>query len=291
MTKRFDEMTPAEADQVFAGFLDQRPKALAYRRQRLAADGQDPDELLDGSVASLEPLWAWVKRQLPSGPRQEGWRTDTDQVVGQPVPGWYRHEIAEERALSADSVRLVDGVISYVGEVVMAAVAGARWRRGYHPVRRWVDQNSPVLAREDEQFGVIRMVFGMARRHVREPGSGPDRKLCDLVQGWINVLRQADPAPVEIEQPALNVALGAEVSVERGDVAGEWIVGLDDDVWVLVGDAAIERLGDALPGNVGVTEAEFEDREILIVRGRVDPDSLKRWVVAELTRSAGDSCP
>lgn len=55
----------------------------------------------------------------------------------------------------------------------------------------------------------------------------------------------------------------------------------------MVGDAALDRLADALPGNAGVTDAMFEDREVLVARGRIDPAALKRWVVAELARTAG----
>lgn len=40
-------------------------------------------------------------------------------------------------------------------------------------------------------------------------------------------------------------------------------------------------------GNAGVTEAAFEDFESLVVNGRIDPQELKPWVVAELVRNAG----
>lgn len=285
MTKQFDELTPAEADEVLVRFAEERPQALAHLRERLFADGQDPDGLLDGSVASLEPLWVWTKEQLR--PRADGaWQTETEPFEGQPAPAWFRHETREEPTLSLESVQLLDGVIAYIGDVMMAAVPGTAWRRGHEPVRGWIDQNRPVLARGSAQIGVTRRVTGLARAHLVEPGTRPDSRLREVVELWVDQLRQAAPAPDQPREPVLDVALDAEISVEPGDAAGEWIVELSDDVRLLVGDAATQRLADTLPGNLGVTDAEFEDREVLVVRGRLDPDELKRWVVAELGRNA-----
>jgi hypothetical protein len=283
MTEPFSELTPAEADEVFARFLAGRPQALAGLRDRLAADGQDADAVLDGSVDSLVPLWTWVKAELR--PRKDGvWEWEAETFEGQSAPQWYRHDTREERLLSLDSVHLLDGVMSYVGEVVGRAVPGASWRRGYDRVRAYIDQNRPVLGRGDGEVGVSRMVFGTARSHLFEPGSSPDDQLCGFVDRWIDMLRR--DVTEETLAPPLKAVLDDEIDVKRGDEAGEWIVELADDVRMWVGDSALDCLALVVPGNAGVIAAAFEDREILVARGRIDPVELKRFVVAELTRTA-----
>jgi hypothetical protein len=283
MTEPFSELTPAEADEVFAGFVAGRPQALTRLRDRLAADGQDADGVLDGSVDSLVPLWAWTKGELRR--RDDGWESETEPFAGQPAPEWYRHETREERLLSLDSVHLLDGVVSYVGEVVMGAVPGVAWRRGYDRVRAYVDQNRPVLARGDVAVAVTRMVFGSARSHLFEPGSSPDDQPRARVDRWIDELRRADPPGDGAEEP-LGAVLDEEIVVERGDEADEWVVGFGDEVFALVDRPVVDRLAEVLPGTAGVTAAAFEDREVLVVSGDVDPGALKRRVVAELTRRA-----
>jgi hypothetical protein len=88
-----------------------------------------------------------------------------------------------------------------------------------------------------------------------------------------------------MERDEMLEILEEEVTVEPGDEPGAWIVELYDDVRAAAGDDAIERLEQSLVGNVGVTEAVFEDREVLVVEGPRDPDELKRWIVAELYRT------
>lgn len=284
MTKPFSELKPAEADAVFAGFVAGRPETLAGLRDRLAASGQDADAMLDGSVDSLVPLWAWIKGELRARDDDAG-QTEAEPFEGQPAPEWYRHDSTQEWTLSLDAVHLLDGVMSYVGEVVMGAVPGVAWQRGHHRVPAYAHQNRPVLARGDEEVAVSPMVFGTARSHLREPGSSPDDQLRGFVDRWIDRLRRAEAPEDEVDLP-LDAVLDEEVAVERGDEADEWIVELGDDVRALVGQPALDRLADVLPGNAGVTAATFEDREVLVAAGRIDPAVLKRWVVAELTRTA-----
>jgi hypothetical protein len=286
MTKPFAELTPAEADEVVAAFVASRPQALAGLRDRLVADGQDADAVLDGSVDGLVPLWAWIKGELRHRDDDAG-RSESEPFEGQPAPAWYRHDCREERMLSLDSVHLLDGLVSYIGEVVMGAVPGATWRRGQHPVRAFAHRNRPVLARGDEQIAVGPMVFGSARSHLHEPGSSRDDQPRARVERWIDELRRADgPESDTADDEPLDAVLDQGITVERGDVADEWFVEFGDDVALLVGQPAIDRLAHVLPGNAGVSTAAFEDREVLVANGGLDPAALKRWIVAELTRTA-----
>ncbi|GGI08713.1 hypothetical protein [Egicoccus halophilus] len=288
MTTPFDELPPAEADAIVARFVAARPQALADLRDRLVTDGQDPDALLDGSVDSLVPLWAWGKRHLRR--RDDGLAdTEAEPFAGQSVPEWYRHDTHRERLLSLDSVRLLDGVLTYVGEVVRRAVPGVAWRRGHHEVRAYAHRNRPVIGRGDEEVGAGPMVFGAARSHLLEPGSSPDGQLRGFVDRWVERLRAADAGSDERlhgESGPPPVAVLDDVVVSRGVEADEWVVEFGDDARALVGQAVVERLADTLPGNAGVTAATFEDREVLVVSGSVDPGELERFVVAELFRDA-----
>jgi hypothetical protein len=284
MTRPFSELEPAEAEAVVARFVDGRPQALARLRDRLAADGQDVRTVLDGSVESLVPLWAWIKAALRRRD-DDGWESEAEPFEGQSVPEWYRHETREERLLSLDAVHLLDGVVAYVGDVVIGAVPGVAWKRGHDRVRSYVDQNRPVLVRGDVAVAVSRMVLGSARSHLFEPGSSPDDQPRTRVDRWIDELRRAD-VPEEAAEEPLAAVLEEQVAVERGEEADEWVVEFGDDVRAAVGQPALDRLVHALPGNAGVIAATFEDREVLVASGTVDPVVLKRWVVAELTRAA-----
>jgi hypothetical protein len=96
MTEPFDELEPAEADEVLARFVAGRPQALASLRDRLVASGHDADAMLDGSVDSLVSLWAWTKGELRACD-VGAWKSEAEPFEGQPVPEWYRHDVREER--------------------------------------------------------------------------------------------------------------------------------------------------------------------------------------------------
>jgi hypothetical protein len=53
----YRDLTQAKTGAAHQEFLDERGPALAQLLERLLADGQDPDALLDGTFESLVPLW------------------------------------------------------------------------------------------------------------------------------------------------------------------------------------------------------------------------------------------
>ena len=52
----YRDLTKAKDAAALQEFLDERGPALERLRERLLADGQDPDALLDGTFESLVPL-------------------------------------------------------------------------------------------------------------------------------------------------------------------------------------------------------------------------------------------
>lgn len=52
----YRDMTDAGAAAAFQEFVAEPSPALARLREHLVADGQDPAALLDGTIASLDPL-------------------------------------------------------------------------------------------------------------------------------------------------------------------------------------------------------------------------------------------
>jgi hypothetical protein len=106
----YHAMSKVEAAAALEVFLRERPLALRRLEQRLRQAGEDPDRLLDGSPESLTPLWLWTREGL--SPRGDGpQRMDS-------WPTWLRHTVDVERSLSEDSIALIDGLTSYLCQVV-----------------------------------------------------------------------------------------------------------------------------------------------------------------------------
>ncbi|CAN7333783.1 hypothetical protein LJR013_001870 [Pseudarthrobacter oxydans] len=105
-------MTKKQSEAAFQEYLDERAPALERLREALAADGQDPDVLLDGSVESLVPLSRWVLAHLTRA--DDPGATDTS-VPREQWPSWARQEYEVMHSLSLESLFLLDGVVSYLG--------------------------------------------------------------------------------------------------------------------------------------------------------------------------------
>ena len=125
----FRKMTKRQASAALAEYLAERPVALQRLRGELAADDQDPDTLLDGTPGSLTPLWRWVATRImtmedndipfdPDAPAPAWW------------PSWARYSSDLPRTTPDEVVPLLDGFISYLGDVVTTAAPEAVWQVG-----------------------------------------------------------------------------------------------------------------------------------------------------------------
>ena len=106
-------MTKKQSEAAYQEYLDERAPALERLWEALAADGQDPDVLLDGSVESLVPLWRWILAHLTRA--DDPGATDTTSVPREQWPAWARHEYEVMHSLSLESLFLLAGLVSYLG--------------------------------------------------------------------------------------------------------------------------------------------------------------------------------
>ena len=123
----YADLTDQQAAAALEEFLGERPAALRYLNLAVG----DAVEL-DHTVESLGPLWVWVKQRLRLGPSGA-------------QPSWSRLRPGEHERFEESSLRLLDGLISYVIEIVTSAVPDAEWQVATDPHPRYLNQNEPIL--------------------------------------------------------------------------------------------------------------------------------------------------
>lgn len=259
-------LSDAEAETALQEFLDERGPALERLHQALQAGGQDPRVLLDESVKSLRPLWAWVKSAVAEAPEEE-----LEPLLTH-APSWLRHCTGKKPNITPESVAVVDGLISYVCRVVERAVPEAEWRVGHKPVKDWVWENHPVLAIGDRTWALGELV----QRSTYPIGGrirSDDNDLALRVKAFIDHMQRAgknisnDEPLVEVEDLGGHPLRGRELEVAlREDIA---------HVLSLV----VDRLVKKLRKEQGIMGVIREDREVLLVATDTwEADRLEDWV-------------
>ena len=139
----YRDFSEARAAAALQEYLDERGPALERLRERLVADGQDPAVVLDGTPESLVPLWRWMLSRFT---RQDApGATDPNSVPPEEVPSWERYLPGKESILSLESLTLIDGLVSYLAEVVQARSPLARWEFARHRIKGYLLNKHPVL--------------------------------------------------------------------------------------------------------------------------------------------------
>jgi hypothetical protein len=100
----YADLTEQQAAAALEDFLQERSPALRHL-ELAVGDAVD----LDHSVESVIPLWVWAKQRLRLGPSGQ-------------QPSWSRLGLGEHERLDAASLQLLDGLISYVIDIVTSAV-------------------------------------------------------------------------------------------------------------------------------------------------------------------------
>lgn len=264
-------MTRAQAAAALQEFLDERAPALVRLRAALAEDGPRPETLLDGSIESLTPLWQWLLSRFTL--RDAPGATDPASVSREAWPSWERHTYEEELTLSFESLVLLDGLVSYLADVVLAQALEARWEAARHPIKRYAYNNHPVLVSGAGEIHNFLPGFpdASARGALKGFRESPDDTMAVHARQLIESLNRVEVEPAEEAKPEplfevvdtsdepggynLEIDLGEEIAHERSRKVERWV-------------RELAREAD-------VYEAIREDREIILVRA-------PSWTVAQL---------
>lgn len=275
-------MTASQAASALQELLDEREAALERLKEHLLAEGQDPAVHLDGTVDSLVPLWRWIVSRL-TGPRAEG-ATDPASVPREDWPSWHRYTREEERVLSFESLVLLDGLVSYLADVVRAHAPSARWETVRHPIKRYAYNNHPVLGSGNGDIHAFLpgIPASDARALLRGMREVPDDVIAKYASSVIEELN-AEGSGVNQE-----IDTGDEPLVEIKDLGGDELRGRELEV-SLREDIAHEhspmvgRLVKTLAKQEGIAGVVREDREVLLVAtASWTTEQLERWIARYL---------
>ena len=245
----YEEMTPAQAADALDEFIAERAPALTRLRTTLTSHAA-PRRLLDGSPASVAPVWEWISTRaaahgvapctLEEDPTRDSW------------PSWARHGMLVDPHPPAATLALVDGFTSYLAVVLTTAVPQARWQVGEHRLEHYPMTGYPVLVADHHQIFLPAMPLYSAYQsaHGRDPMSGTE--MAEYTRRTITALRGQGPVAAITEEPLLTVV--AEVDC--------FDVGLRAD------------LPTTHPGLVERLITELADRDGVASVYRYGPDAL-----------------
>lgn len=275
----YRDLTEQGAAAAFEEFMAERGPALDRLRDRMAADGVYPSELLDGSVGSLVPLWRWVLTHLTK--RDDPGATDPAMVPREQWPSWERYTWEEEPVLSLESLLLLDGVVSCLAAVVTDRAPTARWEVAHHKVKRYEFNNHPVLVGDGGIHNFLpALPLVEARATLLGVRQSPDDRISSYAEGLIEQLSPvvepvgsstAEPEPkFEVEdirtEPGgydVEIGLGEELAHERSD--------------------DVDRLLRELAAQDGVSRVIREDRDLILVRAPGwSAERVRAWLAARL---------
>lgn len=269
----YEWMTPQQAASALEEFLAERARALGHLRSSMTAAGLDPDEVLDGSVESVAPVWEWITarltelgvdpRPLDEDPTRPSW------------PSWSRHGKLVDPHPPAAALAMVDGFVSYLAGVITTAVPQARWRVGEHMISDYPMLNYPVLAADGHQIFLpaIPLYSAYQSAHGRDPMDGAE--MLAHTRRTVSALRGEGPEAHAAEEPLVTVV--AEVDC--------FDVGLRADV-PTEHPGLVERLIDELSDRDGVDAVHRYGTAALVVNAPSwDEVRLKLWLTLWLQRN------
>lgn len=278
-------MTKMQSADAFREYLEERGPALERLREALAADGQDPDAMLDGSVESLIPLWRWILAHLTAFDAPGG-ATNPNSVPRAQWPCWARHDYEVMHSLSLESLFLLDGLVSYLGDVVQQHAPETRWEIAHHRIKRYHLNKHPVLVSgtgEDHHY-----LPGLPRLHAYGHLTGfresPEDTMADYARDLIEQLNRGDQP--DDEEMAEDEPLVEVEDLGDDELRGrELEVSLREDI-VHEHSRVVGRMIKALKQEDGITRVIREDREVLLV-ATLDwsTSRMEQWVAGYLAEN------
>jgi hypothetical protein len=244
----YESMDATQAADALDAYLAERGPALQQLRAALADHGLDPGEMLDGSVYSLSPLWAWITA------RAAELGTDPQALAEDPTrstwPSWARHGRLVDPHPPAATLALIDGFVSYLADVLTTQVPEAVWQVGHHRIADYPMLHYPVLAagRHEVFLPAMPLYSAYQSAHGRNPMSGTE--MLTHVRRTIAALRGEDasaaagdepPVTVVAEVDCFDLGLRADIAEQHPQLVEELI----EDLCDRDGVAAVHRYGSA----------------------------------------------
>ena len=260
----YRRMSPAQAEAALEEFLAERVPSLRRLRAELSTQGLDPEVLLDGTPGSLTPLWGWIterRAELAADPA-----VDVAVEPRERWPSWARHTVTSMHVPSATMFVLLDGLISYLAQVLIIGAPTAVWGLGSPEDATHHLHQHPVLLGGGQQIFVPTLpMAGMLRLKRGEPSLG-ESELAEYAVAMISALHDEHPQ-LAVDPPVLVVA-----------APGVFDVGVRADI-VVEHPGLVGRLITELAAQDGVTAVERPAADALEVHApEWDPDDLQRWL-------------
>lgn len=137
----FLRLTDEEAQVFFNEYLAAREERLLLLTQRYVRTTGDSESDLDLSPESLETVWEWALKHIH---KREFTPSERDVLMAVPEK-CARDEQLRNKPVSEDSRILLNDIAYYLGEVLVRTLTGVHWKICKSRIRRYVDQNQPVL--------------------------------------------------------------------------------------------------------------------------------------------------
>ncbi|MEM9565939.1 MAG: hypothetical protein AAGA93_25175 [Actinomycetota bacterium] len=274
MRRSWLDLSTEEAAAVLDRYLAEHDGYVArFVDERSSSTGRDRSSL-DLSFASLRPAWTWhladlrvPRRRLGRGgpPSPETWVADG--------PYWAPFHVPLVEPLGPTACWQINDLAAYLLETVRRNRADVDW--AIDDDEDGGDVNQPVLQIAGQTILRATQVLVLTRRAVglTGPKPGPDpvdglaRLVAHLDEG---VASGDDPGPID---PAVEVVAD-----------GDEVVATFSDAVAAERSADVDALVGHLAERPGISSAQRTDREIVVVRTALDPESVERMITRYLGR-------
>lgn len=267
--RSWSDLSDDEAQAVFDSYMVNHDGYVRrFLDERTAGRGRDRG-LLDLTYGSLRPAWVWhqddfriPRRRFGRGgpPSVETWVDDG--------PYWAAMHASLVEPIGLEGCWQINDLAAYLLETVRRERSDAAW--SLDKDERGGDYNQPVLQVAGQTALRATQVLLLSRRAVGLKGP---KRVPDPIDGLYGLVSHLDG--VADDGPE------AEPAVELMIDGGEVIVSFSDAV-AHERSAALDGLVEHLVTRSGIVSVERSDREVLVVRTALGPDSIERMITRYL---------